>query len=118
MLTISFFEEFQGQSTKWEKVFFEPFLLTEIKEWLFLAFFPQEDSNKLNQLRGQLTLFLKAVSKALSAELEVGYSYEKKEPILDEIIRNIPSENSTSITINPSATIDTLNLEFNNILRR
>ena len=72
-------------------------------------FFPQEDKNQLNQLKGQLTPFLKAVTKALSAELEVGFDRHKmNEPILDEIIQNIPSENSTPITISPSTqTIDT-----------
>ena len=68
-----------------------------------------------------MTPFLKAVTKALSAELEVGldFSDEIKEPILDEVIQNIPPENSTSITINPSAhTIDTLQLEFDGILGR
>ena len=93
--------------------------MTEIKEWLTLAFFPQEDSNNLNQLRGQLTPFLKAVTKALSAELEIGYSDEMRNSILDEIIRNIPAENSISVAINPSArTIDTLQLELHGILRR
>ena len=65
-----------------------------------------------------MTPFLKAVKKALSAEQEVGFYDYMRESILDEIIQNIPSEKSTSITINSSATIDTLNLEFNDILRR
>ena len=94
----------------------------KIKEWLTLAFFPQEDRNELNQLRGQLTPFLKAVTNALSAELEIGLFLRmiySKQPILDEVIQNIPPENSHSITIGPSTrTIDTLNLEFNEISRR
>ena len=69
-----------------------------------------------------MTPFLKAISKALSAELEIGFSDEMKELILDEIIRTIPSENSTStqlIGINtPASVLDTLHLEFDDILRR
>ena len=71
-------------------------MLTGNIEWLFLAFFPQEDPNELSQLRGYLTPFLRAVMKALSAELEIGFDRkEMTEPIMDEIIRNISSENST-----------------------
>ena len=93
--------------------------MTEIKEWLFLAFFPQEDSSELNQLRGQLTPFLKAVTKALSAELEIGFDEVMKESIFEEIIQKIPPENSTSIIVYPSGhTVDTLDLEFDDILRR
>ena len=88
------------------------------KEWLFLAFFPREDSNELSQHRANLTPFLKAVMKALSAELEVGFDKDMREPISDDIIRNIPSENSTSITIPSFHTIDTLHLEFDGILKR
>ena len=87
--------------------------MTGNKEWLFLAFHPQEESDKLDQLRGKLTPFLKAVMKALSTELENEYSNKMKESILDEIIQLIPAENSTSITVNPSSnTVDTLQLEF------
>ena len=95
-------------------------MLTENKEWLFLAFFPQEDEHERNQLRAKLTPFLKAVTKALSAELEVGYDKEKMgEPIMNEIIRNIPSEYSTSIAIDHSThTVDTLHLELDGILNR
>ena len=96
------------------------FLLTENKEWQFLTFFPLEDENKLKRLRGKLTPFLVAVSKALSYELERGYANNSiKRSILDEIIQNIPSENATSINIPPSShTIDTLKMEFNDILDR
>ena len=94
-------------------------MLTENKDWLFLAFFPQEDENELNRLRKKLTPFLKAVTKALSAELEIGFMHEMRESIMDEIIQNIPSENAISTTINSSPyTIDTLRLEFAGILDR
>ena len=57
--------------------------------------------------------------KALSAELEIGFNKdEMAEPILDEIIQNIPSKNSTSITAPSTHTIDTLHLEFDGILQR
>ena len=93
--------------------------MTENKEWLTLSFFPQEDINELNRFRGQLTPFLKAVVNALSAELEVGFEREMKEPILNEVIQNIPPENSTSIAINNFAnTMDTLQVEFDGILGR
>ena len=95
------------------------FLLTENKEWLFLAFFPQEDEHERNQLRAKLTPFLKAVTKALSVELE----YEKylgrrmKSSITDDIIHNIPAENSTSNRVYSSALVaDTLHFEFAGLL--
>ena len=98
------------------------FLLTEIKDWLFLTFFPLEDEKEVERLRGKLRRkfpFLKAVTKALSYELERGFvEGDMQNSILDEIIRNIPPENSTSITISYPHTIDTLCLEFNDILNR
>ena len=67
-----------------------------------------------------MTPFLIAVTRALSAELEVGFNqFAMKKQILNEIIRNIPPEISTPTAIIPSAhTIDTLHLEFDGILRR
>ena len=97
---------------------FGTFVLIEIKEWMFLTFFPQEDVNKLNRLRTNLTPFLKAVVKALSIEMEVDMILDEvKNAITDEIIRNIPAENSTSTTGFFSVhTVDTLHLEFDGLL--
>ena len=86
---------------------FEYFMLTHVKEWLFLTFFPQENINDLNQLRRNLTSFLKAIMKALTVELEVGYYDE--ENTINDIIQNIPAEISVPTTTNFSAeTYDTV----------
>ena len=62
-----------------------------------MAFFPQEDSAELAVLRSKLSPFLKAVSKALSAELEDGYLKPgQRKALFDEILENVPVENSTS----------------------
>ena len=102
-----------------KKLSFELFLLTEIKEWLFLTLFPQENINDLNQLRRNMTPFLKAVTAALSVELELGLDVDKdiKLSIIDDIIKNISAENSTSITINlPAQTYDILHAELDCLL--
>ena len=93
-------------------------MLTKIEEWLFLTFFPQEDSNELNRLRASLTPFLKAISKALFAELELGrIDKEIKKSIIDKIIRNIPAENFTQTTRFSSGRIyDTLHDELGGLM--
>ena len=89
-----------------------------IKEWLYLTFFPEEDTNQLNRLRANLTPFLKAVTKALSVELESGHlDVETKNSIIDEIIRSITAEESTSSTVYPYSSIqETPNLGYNGLL--
>ena len=73
-------------------------------------------------LRNRLTHFLKAVTEALSLELE-----DLKSPVLDfkdvtrhicdRIIQNVPAENSTSnFSTNLSQASDTLRLEFDQLL--
>ena len=93
-------------------------MLTKIKEWLFLTFFPQEDINELNRLRRNLTPFLKAVINALSVELELNYVKDlMRKSIINQIIQNLPAENSASTTINFfSQTVDTLHDEFDGLL--
>ena len=62
-----------------------------------MTFFPQEDSAELAVLRSKLSPFLKAVSKALSAELEDGYLKPgQRKALFDEILENVPVENSSS----------------------
>ena len=66
-------------------------------------------------LRRNLTPFLKAVMKALSCELENQYVYTKT--IVDEIIQNVPAENSTlNFCTNLSQASGTLQLEFDQLL--
>ena len=90
--------------------------MTQAKEWLFLTFFPQEDINELNHLRANLTPFLKAVSEALSVELEIGTSTDR-ESVIDRVIRSIPAESSASTFVYPSTQVfNTLDLEFANLL--
>ena len=83
-----------------------------------MTFFPQEDVNELNRLRGSLTPFLQAVMKALSVELELGrVDKEMRDSIIDEIMQNIPAGNATSTTVTPTAqTFETLHLEFDGLL--
>ena len=78
---------------------------------------PQEDSGQLTMLRNNLTPFLKAVVKALCFELEENYHQtERYEAIVDEILQNLPAENSTSsFCSNLSQASDTLRLEFDNL---
>ena len=69
-------------------------------------------------LRNNLTPFLKAVVKALCFELEAGneIEVEQNEPFVDEILRNLPAETSTSsFCSNLSQASDTLQLEFDNL---
>ena len=96
--------------------------MTPITEWLYYAFFPQEDHDQFIRLRSSLSPFLKAVSKALSNELEdfgimrLGDD-DKTESIINEIVDNIPDENSTSSFVLPSIqNSDTVCLEFNRLL--
>ena len=93
-------------------------MLTRNSEWLFLTFFPQEDENELNRLRANLTPFLKAVTKALSVELELFYiGDETKNDIIDEIIQKIPPQNSTATTCFFSGrNYNTLHEEFDGLL--
>ena len=75
-------------------------------------------------LRRNLTPFLKVVKKALSYELENGISSvtnaETKagtNALMDEIIQNLPDENSTSnILASWTQASDTLHLEFDQLL--
>ena len=77
---------------------------------------PQEDSAQLTMLRNNLTPFLKAVVKALCLELEGNYEIEQYEAVFDEILQNLPAENSTSsFCSNLSQASDTLQLEFDNL---
>ena len=83
---------------------------------MYLAFFPQEDDDQLTQLRGGLTPFLKAVSKGLSFELEGNSTYHDKS-LFDEIMQNIPAENSAPNSSIPSTQpSNTLHLEFDKLL--
>ena len=99
-----------------------PRVLTPITEWLYYAFFPQEDHDQFTRLRSSLSPFLKGVSKALSNELEdFGVMRfgddDKTESIINEIVDNIPDENSTSSFVLPSMqNSDTVCLEFNRLL--
>ena len=84
-----------------------------MKEWLWLTFFPQEESAKLAVLRSNLTPFLKAVTRALSIELEGSGTYTDRKDVFDEIIQNLPAENSTSnFCTSLSLASDTLQDEF------
>ena len=94
-----------------------------MKDWYYLTFFPQEDVNQLTQLKSSLTPFLKSIEKALSFELEytkLSYSdswiRRMHNLIMDKIIRNIPTQNSTSNSVIPSTQIDTLKMEFDRLL--
>ena len=90
-----------------------------MKEWLWLTFFPQEDSVKLIALRSNLTPFLKAVTRALTIELEESYPLEnEKKDIFNEILQNLPAENSTTnISTNFSQVPNTLQDEFDQLKR-
>ena len=61
-----------------------------------MSFFPQEEPANLKFLRNELTPFLKAVSEALSIELEKSQVKEKnqlKEALFDRILETVPKEN-------------------------
>ena len=68
-------------------------------------------------LRSNLTPFLKAVIRALSRDLEEnGTSRDQKKAVFDEILQNLPAENSTSnFSANFSQASDTLKLEFDGL---
>ena len=67
-------------------------------------------------LRNNLTPFLKAVTKALSLEQEP-YDFDQKEAVVDEILQNLPSINSTSnICTNFSQALITLKLELDQLM--
>ena len=74
------------------------------------------------ELRGNLTPFLKAVTKGLSYELvneDLDNNSKKKgkKSIFDEILRNVPTEDSASNFNFPSAhPSNTLHNEFDNLL--
>ena len=72
----------------------------------------------MKRLRANMTPFLKAISKALSAELELGIiDGEMEKSIIDKIIQKIPAENSTSTTrFFSGQTYDTLHAEFNGLM--
>ena len=101
-------------------------LLTFMKDWYYLTFFPQEDVNQLTQLKSSLTPFLKSIEKALSFELENDFvdvtgnwdlMEKMKESIINEILSNIPTQNSTSNSVIPSTqSPDTLKMEFDRLL--
>ena len=80
--------------------------------------FTQQDSSELLVLRSKLTPFLRAVTKALLFELEKGYvTFEQKEAVFDEVLGNLPAENSTSVFFtNLSQVSDTLHNEFDQLL--
>ena len=83
---------------------------------------PQEDSAQLSLLRNNLTPFLKAITEALSIELEqkdnlVRLVKEKKD-IFARILQNLPAENSTSsLLVNWTGASSTLKLEFEQLKR-
>ena len=82
---------------------------------MWLVFFPQEDSVRLTALQSNLTPFLKALTKALSIELEENVEYERKEALFDEVLRNVQDENSTS-NIFQGHPSDILQREFDELL--
>ena len=65
-----------------------------------------------------MTPFLKAVTKALSFELEENYAEYGKKALFDEILQNLPAENSTTnISTNFSQVPNTLQDEFDQLKR-
>ena len=83
---------------------------------------PQEDSAQLSLLRNNLTPFLKAITEALSIELEQKDNLvrlvKEKEAIFAKIIQNLPAENSTSsLLVNWTGASSTLKLEFEQLKR-
>ena len=83
---------------------------------------PQEDSAQLSLLRNNLTPFLKAITQALSVELEQKDNLvrlvKEKEAIFAKIIQNLPAENSTSsLLVNWAGISSTLKLEFEQLKR-
>ena len=94
---------------------------SSLKEWLWLTFFPQEDAAKLTVLKNNLTTFLKAVTKALSLELEAlnisrDILKNQRKAVVDEIFRNLPAINSTlSFHTNTGQQSKTLEFEFDQL---
>ena len=83
---------------------------------------PQEDSAQLSLLRNKLTPFLKAITEALSVELEQKDNLvrlgKEKEAIFAKILNNLPAENSTSsLLVNWAGVSSTLKLEFEQLKR-
>ena len=91
---------------------------SNLKEWLWLTFFPQEDAGQLLAIRNNLTPFLKTVTKVLSIELEREYvDKDDKNALFAEVLQNLPAENSTSnFSINAGQLLDTLEFEFDQLL--
>ena len=79
---------------------------------------PQEDSSQLTALKSMLTPFLKAVSKALSHVPEGRNSILENKVIFNEILQNLPAENSTSnFCTNLTHASDILQNEFDQLRR-
>ena len=93
-------------------------MCSNLEEWLWLTFFPQEDAGQLLALRNNLTPFLKAVKTVLSIELEKGYlNKDERYSLFAEVIQNLPAENSTSnFSINAGQPLNTLDFEFDQLL--
>ena len=91
-------------------------------EWLFLSFFPQEDTVELTRLRDVLSPFLKSVTKALSFELENNeldkdVKVQRVRAIFDDLYQNVPTEESNSISYqNSTPATNTLHKEFGRLL--
>ena len=119
-LALELFLEQKGISQHSENLSRKMFCLTQSKDWLYLAFFPQEDSNELKRPMGHLTSFLETVTRALSVELELASSSRYiRYKIIDDIIKNIPAGNSTSTSITSpqsTQTMDSLLYEADNLL--
>ena len=80
-----------------------------------MAFFPQEDPTQLTTWKSKLSPFLEAVAKALSFDLEK--PDRRREDLFDEILRDLPVENSTSnLFTGLTQASDTLKLEFDKLL--
>ena len=87
-------------------------------DWLWLTFFPQEDSEQLLALRNNLTPFLKAVTRVLSIELEKGdVDVEEKYSLFAEVLQNLPAESSTSnFRLKSGQPLEALESEFDQLL--
>ena len=91
-------------------------------EWLFLSFFPQEDTAELTRLRDSLNPFLQSVTKALSFELENNELHkdvkvQRVRAIFDELVQNLPTGESNSTWHQKSIqALNTLHKEFDRLL--
>ena len=95
-------------------------LCSYLKEWLFLSFFPQEEPSQLEKLRNKLTPFLKAVSEALSIELEKSQVKDKnqlKEALFDRVLETVPIENVSYFSHYVKEASIVLQNEFNDLQR-